>query len=562
VIRKLQFSKNLFSKLAGISICLTMLAVAVLPPAPAEAAERPRAIIVNNNMVASNGEILRGGPMTLSKNSADGTPWTLDPANWVRMKRAGLNVGRLVLFDFENRRETLENPSKPVPYWTVSEILPKLDIAVDNAEAAGMYIVINFHDVGDFTPAVLNEFWAAAAGRYKNRTHVIYEIANEPIKGPASTTNPTNGKLANLAYAYRIIRNLAPNTPVLHLSFPNAQDNMNERVNRYIQEVANLPLINDSYTPPGGYVPMTLDFTDGKNAVAFHTYGTTTSAAVVSLKNNFPVFCTEWGYLNTGQDAVKVWNGTAFNGQVLESLGISWLDWKGGRKDIDFIGQYMRRFLPDARQKNYIWTAEGFTGGFNNNFDSGTVDSDSFGWTTVGGTVVGDNTVIKAFPTASNKSVRLGDTSATESRSINRSFTAQSHNVALEFRFYQATKVKNFTAQLRDGTTVGPQIITEGGNLKYVDSSGATHNIMAYNASTWYNIVLAANSDTDQYDVFVNGVQKFPVNDLRDANDELINIKPGAPYRNATTKLDNVFFSTGEVETGATFVDNIIISNP
>jgi hypothetical protein len=524
---KLKPAKKLLSKLAGISICLTMLALAVLPPAPAEAA-RARAIVQDNNLVASNGEHLRGGPLTLSKKSfvedpANGTNWTLDPANWVRMKRAGLNVGRVVLFDFQNRREG-------EMYWTVNEILPYLDIAVDNAEAAGMYIVINYHDVGGFTPAVLNEFWTAAAGRYASRTHVIYELANEPASW--DSTAYTDAVLNNLGAAYKIIRDNAPNTPVIHLTFAVAKSAMVAKVNRYIQLLS---------TTHG----VTLDFTDGKNAVGFHTYGTTSSTHIQNLKAAFPVICTEWGYPNDGQNGVKVLDGKSFHGQVLEGLDISWLDWRAGRKEVDFVDRYMRKYLADARQKNYIWTSEDFTGGFSGNYDSETVDADPLGWTVVGGTVFNDRPAIRPFPTTTNKSIRLGDTSVTEARSINRSFTAQAYNVALEFSFYQNTKVKNFTAQLRDGTTVGPQIITDGGFLKYVDGSGS-HNIMAYNDTTWYTVVLAANSLTDKYDIFVNGVLK----------------SPDVSYLNSTAELDNVFFSTGVVEAAATFVDNINVSNP
>src|SRR5690348_2097076 len=106
MIFTIKYSKSLLSKLAILSICLALLAIVLLSPTPAKAAARDRVIIQNNTIMTSSGVILRGGPMSMSKNAYNindmGTNWALDENNWVRMKNSGLNIARLVLFDFYN----------------------------------------------------------------------------------------------------------------------------------------------------------------------------------------------------------------------------------------------------------------------------------------------------------------------------------------------------------------------------------------------------------------------------------------------------------------------------
>ena len=48
------------------------------------------------------------------------------------------------------------------------------------ATRAGLYVLVNYHDVGRVDLDHCHAFWRLVAGRYADRTNVIYELANEP----------------------------------------------------------------------------------------------------------------------------------------------------------------------------------------------------------------------------------------------------------------------------------------------------------------------------------------------------------------------------------------------
>ncbi len=524
-----------------------LLPIGILPSASstvkADSNARGRVIVANapgatfKQVQTDTGLPLRGGPLTVSKNAycASGQPtdpddtcatnWAMDVNNWLKMKRMGLNTGRIALFDFENKAEPVRD-GKTFVSWDIEDdaqlnkLLSIIDQVVDAAEAAGMYAVIDYHEVGSLHPAWLKKFWTHAAPRYANRTHVLYEMVNEP-----GTLD--NAKLKGIAEAYEIIRNAAPNTHVIHLSVNSMKDNLVPTVNTYKNIISN----NTS---------VTLNIAAGKDSIGFHTYGTTSSNNIVTLRNAFPVICTEWGYA-PDQTAVKVLDGTSWHGQVLEQKQISWFDWKAGRKDDDFENQFQHRFMAHARENNYAWTSEFFTGAFVDHFNSDPLDQPpSSNWTVVSGTPE-----VRPNPTNANRSVRLTDGNASGATAMSKSFPAQTHNVAFSFKFMQPT-LTDFEASMRNGSTAGPVFLTKNGKLMYRDNQGTEQEIMPYSANQWYKIVLSADVATDTFDIFVNGKLQFD----------------DAPFRNAVAQLNQAYFTTGVASTANTFVDAVRINNP
>lgn len=293
---------------------------------------RGRAQIINNTVVADNNMPLRGGPMSMNKTHPEQVAWAEDSVNWARAKTDGnLNAMRIVCFDAWNMR-------KGYDYWTVPELLPHLDNLVDNAEKNGMYAIINFHDVASvrydigYDKQFLLDFWTAVAPRYANRTHVIYEMFNEPIQGHDQTTSfiTSSGVLADMIQVYNLIRQYAPNTMTLLFSFQSSDATM--------KSIADL-------------ISSSVDWT--KTAVSFHCYGTK-SDEIINLKNNYPVMCTEWDYPGAYTYIFPI-DGEYFNGQTLERLGISWLDWRAGRQESHFVGDFLGKYKPDAVSKGYYW---------------------------------------------------------------------------------------------------------------------------------------------------------------------------------------------------------------
>jgi hypothetical protein len=83
---------------------------------------------------------------------------------------------------------------------------------------AGLYLVItigNGAENGKFNRDYVLDFWRFYAPRYKDETHVIYEIQNEPFAWSTPYSQPT---LEMERDAYTLIRTQAPDTPILLFS--------------------------------------------------------------------------------------------------------------------------------------------------------------------------------------------------------------------------------------------------------------------------------------------------------------------------------------------------------
>jgi len=151
-----------------------------------------------------------------------------------------------------------------------------LQSLVDMTAANGLYLVIT---VGG-TPNVdfAKAFWTYYAPLYKNSTHVIYEIQNEPW----FTYSPSNGYVAqpypaNIrqleADAYKIIRQvaLAQQTPVLLFSYAFYRDSAGV--------IGDIQGVN-SLLPTGGKIDWT------RTAISFHGYAgaSTTQTTLAAVR--------------------------------------------------------------------------------------------------------------------------------------------------------------------------------------------------------------------------------------------------------------------------------------
>jgi aryl-phospho-beta-D-glucosidase BglC (GH1 family) len=165
-----------------------------------------------------------------------------------------------------------------------------MDDMVDWSAALGMYIIIDYHPVGGHNTQDALNWWSFVAPRYANRTHVIYEAANEP-----AAWSPSAYTAADVQFEvdiYQHIRNLAPNTHIILWSFGNATADMRTKVDE-------APAI---------------DYTNA--SVAFHPY-VYGDANVIDLRNSYPTLSTEIG---DNRDSHTV---------SLENLNVSWV-WLDG----------------------------------------------------------------------------------------------------------------------------------------------------------------------------------------------------------------------------------------
>ena len=255
------------------------------------------------------------------------------------MSSKGLNAVRIILFDtWEVETYTPSAQFTPTD-WNDTEYrtrqLSRIERAVNFASKYGMYVVINSHNhIPSYNEAYTSALWKYVAPYFANRTHVLYELSNEPMSGIGKNGDMDMGaagteaspRLQALKRSYDIARDGAPNTMLLILTPPGINDYA------YGTGLGNLA---DSFAKlPGN----TVDWT--KTAVAYHlynndaAYGTASKAknlrnlhqryAGWPSENNFPA-----GVTVTDGDQ---WRSSSFDSdlyvnQTCEKLGIGWSMW-------------------------------------------------------------------------------------------------------------------------------------------------------------------------------------------------------------------------------------------
>jgi len=257
---------------------------------------RPRLNFTGSTFVADNGNLLRG-PFA-------STEWGAPPplSAIQSIKNLGANAIHLYGEVFDPDYVSGVPGSGAAPGYAVSRI----DQMVQMTRDEGLYLVLtigNGGNNGSFNYDYVMDFWGFYADRYKDETHVIFEIQNEPHAWSAPYPQAA---LDMEADAYSLIRSLAPDTPVLLFSFavlgdgPDAVDD--------IEEVS---------------AAASIDWTNA--AVAFHGYAgheaTTTSGEHI-LGAGYPVFMTEFTASDWGTDTDVL---DAELTAELERLEISWL---------------------------------------------------------------------------------------------------------------------------------------------------------------------------------------------------------------------------------------------
>lgn len=258
---------------------------AVSPSLPTD---RPRPRMVGNTIITGDtGVRLRGeNPRRDDRASRNA------PAFWADLRdNYHMNVVRILVYRPPQNYFGGCGTNCNLP--TATQVIPDLDEWVDRASENGFYVIIDYHPVGGRDETDATDWWRVIAPRYKNRTHVIYEVTNEP-----------GGAGVGLAgYEERMrqrIRADAPDTPLILWSVENARD---DNVNAILQ---NNPQINANWN----------------NAiVGLHMYWDYNYTSVQGLKNAYPLMNTEIGGWNEN-DYMKVTNDA-------ESLGISWI-WLDG----------------------------------------------------------------------------------------------------------------------------------------------------------------------------------------------------------------------------------------
>jgi hypothetical protein len=316
------------------------------PDADADAEEpvltgpRGRVRAQNGTVVTDQNTLLRGSAVWLYKyGKATGvTAYSTDEDYYVRMKQAGLNAVRVICFDPWQRTNGYVaydwgNPSDREAF------LADLDRVVELTAKHRFYALINYHDVATYDLAYLEQFWRMVAPRYADRTHVFYEITNEPVAW--FPEDYTSHALRDQESTYRLVRAAAPDTHVVLLSYANTR----------------------SHDPSNSMkaVAGRLQGIDWLQAsVGFHPYGTGgTSEPIVELMQGYPALNTEMNLPPSegGDGHVVAMDGDEWGFQTMERLRVSWFTWRTAGYE-DFGKNFEGKILADAQAKGYLWSPD------------------------------------------------------------------------------------------------------------------------------------------------------------------------------------------------------------
>ena len=283
----------------------------------AGAVDRGRVKVVNGTVVSDRNTLLRGARMQLIKG------YVLPDSYWHYLNATlGLNAVR-----YDVKTNQIGRP--------IEEQLPALDLAVNRAAANNLYLMIfNAIEPGTYDLAQLQRFWSVVAPRYKNRTHVFYEMTNEPVRGSPYWGAPeqfTDKVLADLKSIYVLMRNGAPKTHIVLFTSANIWPDCAS----WAALIKKMRKIDWS-----------------KASVGFHHYNGThkiSEADLQCLRGQYPLLMTETNYWAKPVRAVL---RDALS--TYEKLGISWfsLDGTGSASHLE------NEILPALNHDGYFWSPE------------------------------------------------------------------------------------------------------------------------------------------------------------------------------------------------------------
>ncbi len=261
-------------------------------------------------------------------------------AYYTKLRANGLNTVRMILFDtWEVEAYPPSATFIPTDWNNINyrnRQLARMERAVNFASQHGMYVVINSHNkIPNYNAAYVDALWTHVAPYFANRTHVLYEAANEPMSGIGTNGNmdePSGAmnspRLQALKTTYNLIRNAAPNTHIMVLTPPGINDGA------FGTGMGNLA---ESFAALPGEVDWT------KTSVAYHLYGNdrgfgTTAVNAANLRNlhsRFPGWPSENAFPPgnfPGAVGLDQWRSIPFDNdqwvnQTCERLGIGWAMW-------------------------------------------------------------------------------------------------------------------------------------------------------------------------------------------------------------------------------------------
>lgn len=325
------------------------------PIPPAEAAspapagyERGRVKVVSGNVVADNDFALRGEHVVFANGISPGEEnsngWSqelmYDKKHWrVIRDDYHLNTVRLMMSrPPQNWGGGPGNECSPPGYrcYSLDYVHPNgkttieiMDDIVRIAADLGMYIIIDYHPVLGHDKGDARLWWSRIAPRYKDHTHVLYELINEPAASPSYA-----GDLVDFEQElYVQVRTAAPDTHITAWSFANTRTDISVPV----KQATGIDYANAS--------------------VGFHPYEWDEGAVLQGHKTNITALQATHAVIST-----EIGDQRKERVRDMEELGISWIgldnirgvyavDEEADYSDVHFVEDVFWPADPDAVDK-------------------------------------------------------------------------------------------------------------------------------------------------------------------------------------------------------------------
>jgi chitodextrinase len=259
-----------------------------------------------------------------------------------------MNAIRLIWFEAWQKGagyEAYTNFDNPTE---VAHCLEMIETYVNLCSEYGMYCIINFHSGFGFVydEAYATQMWSVVADYFKDRTHVAFEIANEPCNDFAAWMG--NTEMQKYANVYNIVKTAAPSSMQFVLT-PN-------RLPDSYPTAVDLAMKLESL--------ITIDWSN--TVVGYHLYGGSLSS-VRNLHKKYPALPTENNFPTNSGANKDPWGGVSmdvdyYSSQTCEKFGLGWFHWAMSNDCNCYEGWYANWpfMLKDALSKGWYWEKDSF----------------------------------------------------------------------------------------------------------------------------------------------------------------------------------------------------------
>lgn len=301
---------------------------------------RGRPKLLNGTVVTDLNSRIRGATMGLDEIGSVASVYAKDRANWTKMRNLGLNLIRVPF-------------SLSLAGVSLSAQLVEMDVIVANAAATGMYVMFLFDsNYGTSLWSEMLSSWPVIAARYKDATHVLFEMQNEPH---FNSSEHTSAELDSIAQIHTAMRAAAPST-MIGVLCPASLEN---------GDGSNIGTSNGAgiIAAANGLKTRAVDI--GTNSfVAFHDYGYYSRASVSALKAAHPCMLTETTSGGPNNHANP--QNEVFIVSEMETVGVSWIILSPRFGEVNNVDTpysndeetLTTRVLPGIHTAGFNWTAD------------------------------------------------------------------------------------------------------------------------------------------------------------------------------------------------------------